>query len=38
MPPYAKSLYEYFGAKSVLDPCAGWGDRLIGAAAAKLDR
>lgn len=31
MPEYAKSVYEYFGASSVLDPCAGWGDRLIGA-------
>jgi tRNA1(Val) A37 N6-methylase TrmN6 len=32
MPEYAKSIYEYFGASRVLDPCAGWGDRLIGAA------
>jgi hypothetical protein len=30
MPMYAKSIYEYFGAKSVLDPCAGWGDRMVG--------
>jgi len=35
MPPYAKSVYEHFNAESVLDPCAGWGDRLIGAAACK---
>ena len=34
MPPYAKSIYEHFNAQSVLDPCAGWGDRLIGAAAS----
>ena len=34
MPPYAKSIYEHFNAESVLDPCAGWGDRLVGAAAA----
>lgn len=34
MPGYAKALYEYFNAKSVLDPCAGWGDRLVGAASA----
>jgi hypothetical protein len=31
MPMYAKSIYEYFGAKRVLDPCAGWGDRMVGA-------
>ena len=24
MPAYAKAIYEYFGAKIVLDPCAGW--------------
>ncbi len=23
MPPYAKSIYEYFGAQTVVDPCAG---------------
>jgi hypothetical protein len=34
MPMYAKSIYEYFGAKSVLDPCAGWGDRMCGALAS----
>jgi hypothetical protein len=34
MPPYAKSIYEHFNAESVLDPCAGWGDRLVGAAAS----
>lgn len=34
MPTYAKSIYEYFGAKHVLDPCAGWGDRLVGAVTA----
>ena len=31
MPMYAKSIYEYFNAKTVLDPCAGWGDRMVGA-------
>jgi 16S rRNA G966 N2-methylase RsmD len=31
MPMYAKSIYEYFGATRVLDPCAGWGDRMVGA-------
>jgi hypothetical protein len=34
MPMYAKSIYEYFGATTVLDPCAGWGDRLCGALAS----
>lgn len=32
MPLYAKALCEHFNAQSVLDPCAGWGDRLVGAA------
>ncbi len=32
MPLYAKSIYEYFNAENVLDPCAGWGDRMIAAA------
>ena len=31
MPLYAKSIYHHFKAKRVLDPCAGWGDRLLGA-------
>lgn len=34
MPMYAKSIYEYFGAKTVLDPCSGWGDRMTGALAS----
>lgn len=34
MPGYARILYEYFNAKCVLDPCAGWGDRVLGAALA----
>jgi hypothetical protein len=34
MPQYARSIYEYFDAKSVLDPCAGWGDRLVAADCA----
>ncbi len=34
-PPYtARSVYLHFGAKKILDPCAGWGGRMIGAAAA----
>lgn len=31
---YAKYIYSMFDAKTVLDPSAGWGDRLLGAAAA----
>jgi hypothetical protein len=38
MPMYAKSIYEYFGAKSVLDPCAGWGDRMVGALSSTCVR
>jgi hypothetical protein len=34
MPMYAKSIYEYFGATKILDPCAGWGDRMCGALAS----
>lgn len=29
-PSVAKALYDFFGAKSVLDFSAGWGDRLVG--------
>lgn len=32
-PSIAKFLYKKYNAKSVLDPCAGWGGRLLGAAA-----
>jgi hypothetical protein len=35
MPMYAKSIYEYFGVANVLDPCAGWGDRMVGALSSK---
>lgn len=31
------SLMQIFGAKKILDPCMGWGDRLIGAIAGKCD-
>ena len=34
MPLYAKSIYEYFNATTVLDPCSGWGDRLLGASSS----
>ena len=32
-----KSLFKYLGSKIVLDPSAGWGDRLLGAAAAGVE-
>jgi hypothetical protein len=32
-PPYiAQDFYQRFGASKILDPCAGWGGRMIGAA------
>lgn len=34
MPGYAKAMYEHYNARRVLDPCAGWGDRLTGASVA----
>jgi len=36
-PTIMAGLIEQFGAKSVLDPCSGWGDRLIGALAKGAD-
>lgn len=39
MPCYAMSIYNYFGCPSiVLDPCSGWGDRLLGAQAAGVEK
>lgn len=39
MPAYAKALYEYFGLpKIVLDPCSGWGDRMLGAEVAGIEK
>lgn len=32
-PAVAKAVYRFFGASSVFDPCAGWGDRLTAALA-----
>jgi SAM-dependent methyltransferase len=32
-----KAFLKYVGSKIVLDPSAGWGDRLLGAAAAGVD-
>ena len=37
MPPYAMQIYKHFGAKRVLDPCGGWGDRLLGAVVLGRD-
>ena len=30
----AKAIVQFFGAKRVLDPCTGWGGRLLGCLAA----
>lgn len=30
----SKSIVQYFGARRVLDPCIGWGGRMIGAISA----
>eukprot|EP01050_Picozoa_sp_SAG11_P013240 SAG11_NODE_1533_length_4732_cov_3.368012_7_plen_76_part_00 len=30
-PSMAKHIYTRYNATSVLDPCAGWGGRLLGA-------
>lgn len=32
-----KALLKFLGSKVVLDPSAGWGDRLLGAGAAGVD-
>lgn len=32
-PTIAKNMYQSVGATSVLDPCAGWGGRMLGAMA-----
>jgi hypothetical protein len=37
MPNYAKTIYQYFGnPQVVLDPCSGWGDRMLGAEVAGI--
>jgi hypothetical protein len=36
-PLIAKSLYDAFGAKNVLDFSAGWGDRLVGFLASDAE-
>jgi hypothetical protein len=32
-----KAIVQYFGAKRVLDPCIGWGGRMLGTLAAAAD-
>jgi len=36
-PTAALAIYEMFNAKSVYDPCGGWGDRLVAAMAMGID-
>ena len=33
----SKAIVQFFGAKRVLDPCTGWGGRLLGTLAAADD-
>jgi hypothetical protein len=35
-PSVAKHIYQRFKATSVLDPCAGWGGRMLGAMALDI--
>jgi hypothetical protein len=32
-----KAMIKYLGVKMILDPSSGWGDRILGAAAADVD-
>lgn len=36
-PATAMYVYKKYGAKSVLDPCAGWGGRMLGAWALDIN-
>ncbi len=36
-PSCAKTIYDFFGAKKVLDFSAGWGDRLVGFLASSAE-
>ena len=36
-PSLAKALYNSFGAKKILDPSSGWGDRLVGFLASDAE-
>ena len=33
----SKAIVQFFGAKRIVDPCAGWGGRMIGSLAASDD-
>ena len=33
----SKAIVQYYGAKRVLDPCTGWGGRMLGSLAASKD-
>jgi len=35
-PTIAYALIKHYGASSLLDPCAGWGGRMVGAIAAGI--
>jgi len=35
-PAVALGVFKLLGAKKILDPCAGWGDRLVAACALNL--
>jgi hypothetical protein len=35
--PMAKAIVQHFGAKTILDPCIGWGGRMIGSLSAEVD-
>lgn len=37
-PSVAKAIYDYFKAEYIVDPCAGWGDRLAGFYASKYGK
>ena len=36
-PTAALAVYKMFNAKSVYDPCGGWGDRMVAAMAQNID-
>ena len=36
-PTAAAAVYKMFNAKSVYDPCGGWGDRMVAAMAHNVD-
>lgn len=33
----SKALIQFFGSKQILDPCTGWGGRMLGCLAAGMD-